>query len=299
MTHSFWIILDKPYGMTSNRALSKVKRLFGLRKAGFSGTLDPLATGVLPIAFGEALKTMHYMTFSKKAYTFQVRWGQETTTADREGEVIQTSSIRPTFEQIQHILPQFTGQITQTPPIYSAIKVDGKRAYDLARQNVEVKLKERMVTIYDLQLISIDDEDHAAFAVECSAGTYIRSLGVDLAKALGTVAHLSQLRRTSVGCFSLETSISLEYLGEIVHTDAILAYKHSLGIGLDDILAVSITEDDYTNAKLGRRIPCALHLEEEALVRMWVEGDFAGFAVFKEGGLSPKRLVHRGAVINN
>ncbi len=292
MSSSFWIVLDKPGGMSSNHVLGKVKRILGLKKGGFSGTLDPLATGVLPIAFGEALKTMHFMTFSKKSYIFQVRWGQQTTTDDEEGDVTDTSPVRPSFEQIQGILPKFLGAIEQMPPSYSALKIAGKRAYDLARRGQEVKLEKRRVFIYDLVLTGIDDRDYATFHVSCSAGTYVRSLAHDIAVMLGTRGCISLLRRTSVGCFSLDHTISLEKLSESVHSDSVLVRKHSVGVGLDDILAVPITMDDYANAKLGRKVPCSLTIEEKALVGMWVAERFAGFSIFQEGGLFPKRMIN-------
>ncbi len=294
MHNDFWIVIDKPLGVSSNQVLGQVKRLFGIKKAGFSGTLDPLATGVLPIAFNQALKTMHYMTFSKKAYTFQIKWGESTTTEDAEGPVVETSDVRPTLQAITAILKQFKGQIEQVPPMYSALRVDGKRAYDLARKGELVDLKKRAVTIEEISLLSVDDSDHAAFHVECSAGTYVRSLARDMALALGTKGYVSRLRRTQVGCFSEKDAISLEKCSELVHNNQILAYSHPMGIGLDDILAVPITQCDYATFKLGQRVPYTppSSVDDNMVVGLWCEDRFAGFAVYEDGALAPKRMIN-------
>ncbi|MBX9977405.1 MAG: tRNA pseudouridine(55) synthase TruB [Alphaproteobacteria bacterium] len=290
----FWIVIDKPLGMSSNHALGKVKRLFGIKKAGFSGTLDPLATGVLPIAFNQALKTMHYMTFSKKAYTFQIRFGQSTTTEDAEGDVTETSEVRPSRHDIINVLEHFKGAIEQVPPAYSALKVDGKRAYDLARKGEIVELKKRAVRIEELTLLSVDDDDHATFHVTCTAGTYVRSLARDLAIALDTKGHVSMLRRTQAGCFFERDAITLEKCAELVHNDAIIACMHSMGIGLDDILAVPITQCIYATFKLGQKVSYTppYPLEDSSTVGLWLEGAFAGFAVYEAGELSPKRMIN-------
>lgn len=287
---SFWLILDKPYALSSNHALSRVKRLFGIKKAGFSGTLDPLATGVLPIAFGEALKTMHAMTLTEKEYVFQVRFGEKTTTDDAEGDVVERSSLRPKTADIENILPQFMGEITQIPPIYSALKIDGKRAYELARKGGDIAMKERDVHIKALKLLSHDDEYHATFHVTCSTGTYVRSLGRDLSSALGTVGHISRLHRSRVGPFHEKMSISLEKIHEIIHTPLVQDYKHPLGIGLDDILAVPISWNDYDQCMLGRTL--TVNTSGNQKVTLWVDKTFAGFAYLDDGVIHPKRMVH-------
>ena len=288
---SFWLILSKPYALSSNHALGKVKRLLGLKKAGFSGTLDPLATGILPLAFGEALKTMHAMTLTEKEYVFQIRFGEKTTTDDVEGDVLEESSCRPSTKAIQEILSLFTGTITQIPPIYSALKIDGKRSYDLARQGLDVEVKQRDVFIKNLTLLSHDDDHHATFHVTCSTGTYIRSLGRDMSQALGTVGHINRLHRSRVGPFHENMSISLEKLQEITHTHTVQDYTYPLGIGLDDILAVPITQDMYDQCMLGRTV--ALNTQsDDKKVTLWVEGCFAGFAYLDNGILHPKRMIH-------
>src|ERR1700674_70194 len=194
-----WLVLDKPAGMTSTQAVGAVRRLFGARKAGHGGTLDPLASGVLPIALGEATKTVPFVMDGRKEYRFTLRFGEARATEDAEGEVIATSDLRPTDEAIRSALPAFVGDIEQVPPAFSALKIEGKRAYDLARAGEPVDLKPRRVLIERLALLGRPDTDHADFVVSCGKGTYIRSLGRDLELSLGTVGHLSALRRTAVG----------------------------------------------------------------------------------------------------
>jgi tRNA pseudouridine55 synthase len=190
-----WVFLDKPLGLGSTQAVSMVRRAFNAQKAGHAGTLDPLATGLLAIALGEATKTVPYMMDADKTYTFTIKWGETTSTgdADERGEVIATSAVRPSRANIESVLPRFMGEIGQVPPAYSAIKVDGQRAYDLARAGQDVEIKSRNVRIESLRLVECPDEDHATFEVSCSKGTYVRSLGQDIARALGTEGHLSML----------------------------------------------------------------------------------------------------------
>src|SRR6476661_2784182 len=190
-----WIVLDKPVGMTSTHAVAAVRRLFNAKKAGHAGTLDPLASGILPLAFGEATKTVPYVVDGEKAYSFTVKWGEETDTDDSEGRVTATSEIRPSEEAILAALPRFTGVIEQVPPKYSAIKIDGERAYDLARDGEVVELKSRPVEIYALTLTS-RDEGSASFAAECGKGTYVRAIARDLGRKLGCLGHVTALRRT-------------------------------------------------------------------------------------------------------
>ncbi len=204
-----WLILNKPQGLTSTQALGKVRRLLNGSKAGHGGTLDPLATGVLPLAFGEATKLIPYVMDGDKEYAFTVRWGEARDTADAEGQVIATSPNRPTAGAIQAALSSFLGQILQRPPAYSAIKVDGERAYDLARAGEEVVLEERPVFIERLDLTRIIDADHAAFLVKCSKGTYVRALATDLAAALGTCGHVTELTRLAAGPFRIEDAVTL------------------------------------------------------------------------------------------
>jgi tRNA pseudouridine55 synthase len=208
---SGWLILDKPYDMTSTQAVGKVRWLFGAKKAGHAGTLDPLATGILPIALGEATKTVPHVQDGEKLYRFTVKWGVATATDDAEGDIIGTSDIRPTAEAITALLPNFTGDILQTPPAFSAIKIDGERAYDLARAGEVVVLEPRGVTIESFVLVAHSPEQ-SSFEVACQKGTYVRALARDLAEALGTKGHVIKLHRAAVGPFTDAISIDLAAL---------------------------------------------------------------------------------------
>lgn len=218
---SGWIILDKPLGMTSTQAVGKVRWLYNAEKAGHAGTLDPLATGLLPIALGEATKTVPFVQGGGKRYTFELEWGSATSTDDAEGEVVATSDARPTEAEVLAALPRFTGTIMQRPPIFSAIKVDGERAYDLARAGEMVELAERAVTIDELTLISHSSE-RSGFAMACEKGTYVRSLARDLAEALGTRAHVTMLRRTAVAGFTETDALSIEAIEAAPDRDTLL-----------------------------------------------------------------------------
>jgi tRNA pseudouridine55 synthase len=211
-----WLVLDKPGTMTSTQAMAKVRWLMNAEKAGHGGTLDPIATGILPIAFGEATKTVQYAMDGHKTYRFTMKFGEATDTDDRAGQVIATSPARPTDEAIEQALEAFRGQISQVPPQYSAIKVDGERAYDLAREGEAVELAARIVRIDGFHLTGRPDPDHAEFEVECGKGTYMRSLARDLAMAVGSVGHITVLRRLSVGPFNLSHAVTLERLEAIV-----------------------------------------------------------------------------------
>jgi tRNA pseudouridine55 synthase len=228
-----WLNLDKPLGLTSTQALGRARRLLGGKKAGHGGTLDPLATGILPLAFGEATKLIPYVMDGDKEYAFTVRWGEARTTCDSEGEVTQTSPVRPTEAQIHAALPVFTGPIEQIPPIYSAIKVDGARAYDLARAGEAVDLAPRQVMIYHLEFLGQTDADHADFRVLCGKGMYVRSLARDLAEFLGSCGYVSALRRTKAGPFTLENACSLPKLEDLAANnaarDALLPLQAALG----------------------------------------------------------------------
>jgi len=205
-----WIVLDKPVGMTSTEAVARVKRAFEAEKAGHAGTLDPLASGSLPIALGEATKTVAYVMDGRKTYRFAVRWGAETATDDREGQVTATSDVRPSPEAIRAALPEFTGTILQTPPAFSAIKIAGERAYDLARAGETVDIAPREIVIDRLELLASPDADTAVFLAECGKGTYVRSLARDLGRRLGTRAHVAHLRRLAVGPFGEGDLVPIE-----------------------------------------------------------------------------------------
>ena len=206
-----WIVLDKPVGLTSTQAVSKLKRLFNAKKAGHAGTLDPLASGILPVAFGEATKTVPFVQDGEKAYRFTVQWGAETDSDDAEGKVTKTSDVRPDTAEVAALLPLFTGEIMQKPPAFSAIKINGERAYDLARDGEIVDLAPRPVQIHALRLISCD-RDHGVLEAECGKGTYVRAIARDLGRALGCLGHVVALRRTRVGPFFEADSIGLAEL---------------------------------------------------------------------------------------
>ncbi|MSO71082.1 MAG: tRNA pseudouridine(55) synthase TruB [Alphaproteobacteria bacterium] len=239
-----WINLDKPAGISSAQAVARARWALDAAKAGHAGTLDPFATGVLPIAFGEATKTMRFLTDARKSYRFTVRWGVASSTDDCEGEVVAESPSRPTRAQILAALPGFLGPIRQIPPIYSAIMVNGQRSYKLARAGVEVTLAERTVMIHELELLEQPDADHATFSVSCGKGAYMRALARDLAVALGTRGHLEALRRTSVGRFAESEAISLEKLAELGHSAAASPPLLPLPAALDDIPALALPRDE-------------------------------------------------------
>lgn len=210
-----WLVLDKPLNLTSNDALGQLKRIFSPEKVGHAGTLDPLASGCLPIAFGEATKTVPHVMDGRKIYQFEVTWGIQTSSDDAEGEPIKTSDVRPTQAAIEAVLPEFTGTIEQIPPIFSAIKVDGNRAYDLARDGEEVKLEARQIEMHSLTLVECVDENRAVFQAECGKGTYVRALARDIGERLGTCGYVTSLRRLLVGPFGEEDMVTLDDLKEI------------------------------------------------------------------------------------
>jgi len=248
-----WVNFDKPLGMTSTQAVGKVRWIFGAQKAGHAGTLDPLATGILPIALGDATKTMPYLVEAKKAYEVEIKWGERTDTLDAEGDVVAVSDVRPTRQDITDILPEFTGEISQIPPAYSAIKIDGKRAYDLARAGETLEMKPRLVQIDGLEILKVN-KDSAIIRVDCGKGTYIRSLARDMGLALGTEGSVKNLRRTGVGAFTEDASFSLDALEELRHkaraTDGLLP----LATALDDIPVLAVNENEKFDLKQGRVI---------------------------------------------
>ena len=253
-----WIILDKPLGLGSTQAVSAIKRLLReagepKTKVGHGGTLDPLASGVLPIALGEATKVAGRMLDASKEYAFTLRFGEETDTLDGEGKVIATSHVLPTAEQVQEILPGFTGEISQVPPAYSALKIGGKAAYARARSGEEVELKPRDVTIGELRLIS-QSGNEASLIAKVSKGTYIRSLARDIAQALGTVGHVSYLRRTRAGPFGLDKAVSLDFLTEIAKARQLTRAVLPLEAALDDIPALPVTPDQAQLLRHGQKL---------------------------------------------
>ena len=291
-----WLILDKPYGMTSTQAVGKVRFLFNAEKAGHGGTLDPLASGLLPIALGEATKTVSYAMDGRKVYRFTACWGEERTTDDLEGEVSATSDRRPSGKEIELILPRFTGEIMQAPPAFSAIKVDGERAYDLARAGEAVELAERPILIEALRLVDVPDRDHATFEVTCGKGTYIRSLARDMGRALGTAAHVTMLRRVAVGPFTEDHMISLENLTELGHKapggDAKTGALLPIETVLDGIPALAIDDEQARRLKLGQAVllrGANAPIAEDAVLVM-SGGKPLGIRTIVQGSLKPKRL---------
>ena len=249
-----WVCLDKPFELGSTDAVSKVRRLFDAQKAGHAGTLDPLASGILPIALGEATKTVPFMMEAEKVYRFTINWGVSTDSVDREGEIIARSDVRPSPEAVRAALPDFVGEIDQTPPRFSAIKVDGQRAYDLAREGADFELESRRVTIHSAEVTDAPDADHVELTIRTGKGVYVRSLARDLAVMLGAEGHVSALRRERVGPFSVENSVTLDFLTDLVHRDAALEGLLPVSTALDDIPELAITEQDAFSLRQGRPI---------------------------------------------
>ncbi len=260
-----WVIVDKPVGVSSAHAVARVRRTLDAMKAGHAGTLDPLATGVLPVALGEATKTITYLVDASKSYRFTLRWGIATKTDDAEGEIVERSDKRPDGSAIRAALAAFTGRISQTPPDFSAVKIDGKRAYAIARADGEVKLQPRIVRVDRFELDKVVDEDHARFLVTCGKGTYMRALARDLARALGTVGHVADLRRIAVGPFNEEMAISLEEFASLGHSEAALGHLLAVETVLDDIPALAVTESEAGRLRRGQPVPVIRSANQERI----------------------------------
>jgi len=301
-----WIILDKPVGMTSTHAVSMVKRLFQAKRAGHAGTLDPLASGCLPIALGEATKTVPFVMDGRKLYHFTIRWGEERDTDDAEGRVIETSDRRPSPDDVRAVLPSFTGVIEQVPPRYSAIKVEGERAYDLARDGEAVELAARPVEISRLDLVSSSDRDHAALEAECGKGTYVRALARDIGRLLGCFGHVSALRRVAVGPFGEKTMISLAELEAVCHraaageanlADALMPVETAL----DDIPALAVSRADAARLQRGQAV--ILRGRDAPLFRgpvyVTVAGQLLALAEVDHGEIVPKRVFNLAGLIGS
>jgi len=259
-----WLAVDKPVDISSTKVVGILKRLYGAQKAGHGGTLDPLADGILPIAFGEATKTAQWAMDCDKEYVFTIEWGSSTASQDKEGEVIATSDVRPTRADIEAALPGFIGDIQQIPPKYSAIKVDGERAYDLARDGESFEIPSREVTVYEAELVDVPDADHATFRVVSGKGFYIRALARDLASTLGAEGHVSQLRRTRVGPLDETNSISLSSLEALADDKAALMEAlNPLEAVLDDVPQIEIDAGDAAALKQGREIVLLPHTVEQ------------------------------------
>jgi tRNA pseudouridine55 synthase len=249
-----WVVIDKPSGVTSAQVVSRVKRTLDAAKAGHGGTLDPMATGILPIALGEATKTVSYIMDGTKRYRFTIAWGEATDTDDSEGNVIEVSPVHPTETDIRAILDEFVGTIEQTPPAYSAVKIDGKRAYALARAGQQVEIKSRQVRIDACTYLASPDPGHAEFEITCGKGTYVRSLARDISRRLGTVGHISSLRRTAAGPFDESGAISLESLESLVHSAPASAYLLAVETALDDIPALFLNAAQADHLRHGRAV---------------------------------------------
>lgn len=250
---SGWVNLHKPHGMTSTQAIGKLRRALNPQKIGHAGTLDPLATGVLPIALGEATKTIPFAQDDIKVYRFTVQWGESRDTDDSEGKVIEKSDIKPDLESIKSILPKFTGEIEQIPPLFSAIKVNGKRAYDMARNGEIPDLKSRIVNIEELTLLEARESD-ADFEMVCGKGTYVRSLARDMAEALGTKGYVSALRRDQVGAFHIDDAILLDNLNDLDYVAARSECLLPLQTVLDDIPALDLKADEVAKIRNGQAL---------------------------------------------
>lgn len=251
-----WLVLDKPEGMTSTQAVGAVKRLFEAQKAGHAGTLDPLATGILPIAFGEATKTVPFAVDGGKAYRFTVRFGAETDTDDSEGKVVETSTTRPTLPEIEAVLERFMGEISQVPPRFSAIKIDGNRAYDLAREGEVVELQPRTILVEDLRLVEMPDAETAVFEAECGKGTYVRALARDMGRALGCLGHVIALRRTEVEPFVEEDAVTLAELQAAAQEGeaSLKAYLLPVEAALESLPDLAVGPNDAASLARGQSV---------------------------------------------
>ncbi|EJF91263.1 tRNA pseudouridine(55) synthase TruB [Bartonella tamiae] len=304
---SGWVILDKPKGMGSTEAVSKIKWLFQAEKAGHAGTLDPLASGLLPIALGEATKTVPYVMEGTKTYQFHVAWGEERDTDDLEGVAVKTSTKRPTQDAIKAILNDYIGVIKQIPPQYSAIKIDGNRAYDLAREGEKIEIPARKVEIDRLELMDVTNEGHAVFEVECGKGTYVRALARDMGRQLGCFGHISYLRRIEVAPFTEEDFVTLEILEDKAplkfKPDEAESFQHpdfslidalliDTGAALECLTQYALNDDQAHRVKRGNPIflrgrdaPIA---EDEVCVTQ--KGRLLAIGLIEKGQFKPKRV---------
>ena len=290
-TISGWLIVDKPLGVTSSAVVNKAKWAFDAQKAGHAGTLDPEATGVLAIAFGEATKTVPYVTDSMKAYRFTVRLGQATNTDDGEGEVISESDLRPTADDIRAALPEFTGNIMQVPPQYSAVKVDGERAYKRARDGEEMVLAARPLLVESLELIEMPDADHAILEMVCGKGGYVRSIARDLGQALGCYGHVVQLRRVWAGPFEVSDCISFETLDNLAKDRKLDEFLLPLEAGLHDLHELACTPEGAAkmrNGNPGMVTASDVEYGEECWASL--DGVPVAIGVYKSGELHPNRV---------
>ncbi len=295
-----WLVIDKPSDMTSTDVLNRVRRLLDARKAGHGGTLDPLATGVLPLAFGEATKTVAWAMEGAKTYRFTVRWGQATETDDAEGAVVAESERRPQRAEIEAAAAKLVGEISQVPPAYSAIKVAGQRAYDLARDGEEVQLRARQVRIDRLELVAMDDADHATFDCDCGKGAYMRSLARDLGTLLGCHGHIAKLRRLAVGPFTIDDAIPLDLLEQKAQIAGAAELLLPVETALDDIPALALTDQEATRLRQGQAVSMLARsnldrirdLENGELLCAMADDRLVAIARFEAGEVKPVRVLN-------
>ena len=310
-----WLCLDKPMGMTSTAAVGFVKRVTNAQKVGHGGTLDPLATGVLPIAMGEATKTVAYVMDGEKQYRFTIRLGAATNTDDSEGEVVETSDVRPSTEAIEAALPAFVGAIQQVPPAFAAVKIAGERAYDIARRGESVELEPRTVQVEDLALVERPDDDHVVLDLTCGKGTYVRAIARDLGRQLGCLGHVIALRRTKVGAFEAEHAVSPETLERLIADESFPQVLRPLKDALSGLPSLALTEPQAERLRAGRTIRIAPHMvagpnavsgpnvqgggpgggpghgeDEETTIRAMASGDVVALARLSGEELSPVRV---------
>ncbi|HEY2883684.1 MAG TPA: tRNA pseudouridine(55) synthase TruB [Rhizomicrobium sp.] len=299
-----WVVVDKPAGITSTQVVGIVKRVFDAQKAGHAGTLDPMATGILAVALGEATKTVAYAMDAEKIYRFTACWGEARDSDDAEGAVTSTCSQRPTREEIERVLPDFVGRLEQVPPAYSAIKVQGERAYDLARDGEVPVLEPRSVEVFAATLLGLPDGDHAEFEIRCGKGTYVRAWVRDLALALGTLGHVSALRRTRIGAFCERDAIALETLKGFMHIPAAFEHLRPISTALDGIPALAVTGPDAVRLRSGNPILIRANqfakiaegrsdgpdLQELTVFLSTAEGEPVALAEFAQGELRPFRV---------
>ena len=288
---SGWLVVDKPAGLTSTAVVNKVKWAFDAKKAGHAGTLDPDATGVLAVALGEATKTVPYITDALKAYTFTVRLGQSTNTDDAEGEILKTSDARPEDAQIKDALGQFIGDIMQVPPQFSAVKIDGQRAYKLARDGEDLELAARPLWVDELILTDRPDADHVTLEMTCGKGGYVRSIARDLGEALGCFGHVRELRRIWSGPFDAADGISLEQINELAKQPELDTYLRPLEEGLQDLPQVSATPEGAVRMRNGNP-GMVMASDVEYGDECWASLDGKAVAVgrYKAGELHPSRV---------
>lgn len=283
-----WLIVDKPAGPTSSAVVNTVKRVLGAAKAGHAGTLDPAATGLLALAFGEATKTVPFATDRDKAYRFTVRWGAATATDDAEGDVLATSPVRPTAEAIRAALPAFTGDILQTPPRVAAVKVDGRRAYDLARAGEEFELAARPLHVASLALIEVPDADTAVLEMTCGKGGYVRAIARDLGAALGCLGHVVALRRLWSGPFTLEHAVSWD---EIEAGEGLATRLLPVGAALAGVPELSCPAAMAPRLRNGNPVPLPGRLPEGETAWASLDGVPLAIGTWRDGELHPSRVL--------